>query len=148
MEQAPGLVPGELCFVHLCGYTLKAFLNACPALLQAKPERKVVIVASPRMMPVARHWTRGVCRVHALFSTDVPVSVVIAALAAGNSTPASSRPLVSARDISILRYHLNSGRADGLSALYGRSPKTLYGRKALLARRLGVPRLEFLFFAD
>jgi hypothetical protein len=150
LGQVPGIGPESVCFIHLCGRTLCAFLRTYPGLISGVAGCKMVIIVSPRLMPLAKYFASCDDRVLAVFPSGLPVRRLVTALTHPVSRDRfrTSRSAMSSRDIYILRHHLGAGPVSDLSEKYALSVKAIYWRKVALARMLGVRKLEHLLFVD
>lgn len=150
LEQTGGLNPEKLLFIHLCGRTLCAFLRTYPGIITSVAVRQMVIIVSPRLMPLAKKLAASDERVLAVFPSDLPVRRLVTALThpVSHDRFRTARSPMSSRDIYILRHHLGAGPVGDLAEKYALSVKAVYWRKAALARMLGVRKLEHLLFVD
>ncbi|TNL02360.1 hypothetical protein CYD30_27020 [Kosakonia cowanii] len=136
---------GGYCFINLSGHTLRSFIDDFPDIKNTD----IVIISSPRLMPLAHFWLAESVRVRAAFTSGTAVDEIIFRLnaaGAGGKTacPPPDRQL-SFRDVRFLYSCLKGVSTVQLQKTYRRTYSTLKGREASLARKFGVRKLQHLF---
>lgn len=132
-------------FLHLNGYTLKHFLSDFP------PDKNdsIVIISSPRLLPLAKFWMANHHNVCAVFDSSTNIETLVKMLKTlpspkGNSNVAEYFPKITEKDILILRHYLSSGKMDYIQHRHSRSYKTVQQWKTNLAWKLSIRKLEYL----
>ncbi|TNL02465.1 hypothetical protein CYD30_26770 [Kosakonia cowanii] len=138
---------GGYCFINLNGYTLRSFIDDFPDIKNTN----IVIISSPRLMPLATFWLAESRRVRAVFSSGTSVAEIIFRLNAAGTCGKKVWPRLSPdrqlsfRDVRLLNYYFNGVSKVHLQKTYRRAYSTLKGWEASLTRKFCVRKLHYLF---
>lgn len=132
-------------FLHLDGYTLRNFLLDLPL----ATDRKIVIISSLRLLPVAHYFMANYHNVCAVFDSKTKIETLVKMLKTplshkGNSNVIEHSPKITCKDIIILRHYLTAGNMDYIQRRYSRSYTTVQQWKSKLACKLSIRKLEYL----
>ncbi|EBQ9649022.1 hypothetical protein DMV33_23885 [Salmonella enterica subsp. enterica serovar Montevideo] len=136
----------EYSFLHLNGYTFRHFLSDFPP----DKDGSIVIISSPRFLPLAHFWMANHHNVIAVFDSKTNIETLVKML---KKRPSKKRyntvnkhaPKITDRDIIILRHYLNTGNMDYIQRRYSRSYSTVQQWKKIIASKLSIRKLELLF---
>lgn len=149
VDVLPPLNTTQWVFIHLCGHNVMAFLHWLPELIRSRDIRHAVIIASPRMMPLAQYlnFNTSICR--AVISAETSIPSIISELTPAvtgllPATIARQSPALTDADFLSLRIHF---RATGIPLrAFGPagSRSNFYRYKGRLATIFGVRKLDRL----
>lgn len=132
-------------FLHLNGYTLKNFLSD----FSPDKDDSIVIISSPRLLPLAKFWMANHHNVCAVFDSSTNIETLVKILKTlpspnGNRNVIEYFPKITEKDILILRHYLSSGKMDYIQHRYSRPYTTVQQWKTKLARKFSIRKLEYL----
>ena len=131
-------------FINLNRHTLKFFLQDFAEFRS----KKIIIISSPRLMPLATFWLTESNKVCALFGSCTPVEEIVRVLnimppETKTSLPAlRAKETMSLREVFFLKNYLEKGKLARFPLLPSMGSSTLKNRKISVARKLGVRKLE------
>lgn len=132
-------------FLHLNGYTLRNFLSDFP------PDKNcgIVIISSPRLLPLAHFWMENYDEVCAVFDSRTDIETIVRILKVSPSykvfrTVSEYIPKITAKDMNILHHYLTTGNMDYIQHQYSRSYTTVQNWKSKLACKLSIRKLKYL----
>lgn len=135
----------EYVFLHLNGYTLRNYLSFFPT----DKDGSIVIISSPRLLPLAHFWMKNHHKVCAVFDSGIDIETIVKILMVPSSnkmkvTVKKYIPEITSKDIDILQHYLTTGNMDSIQRRYSRSYTTVQQWKSKLACKLGIRKLEYL----
>lgn len=136
----------EYFFINLNGHTLKSFFREFTDF----SSKKIIIISSRRLMPLAFFWLTESEKVCGVFESSVPAEEIIKALNSTRPEVKISIPKIRAsdnlklREVFFLQNYLEKGRLAEIQLNCSVKYSTLKNWKASIARKLGAKKLEHL----
>lgn len=151
VEELPYIKTGKWEFLHLCGHNLQDFILMLPSILYKSSNRKIVIVTSPRMLPLAAYLGLNTRRICGVIRSDAPLADfrVMLKRAAEEQSPAISKRMCasfSATDFRNLCFHFGLPHITWCTPNGVTSRSGYYRYRERLTMIFGVKKLERLVF--
>lgn len=131
--------PGDVLFINLCGYTLRAFLREFPDFRVGR----IVIITSKRLLPLAHFLQNRYPAVQAVFDSTESLNTIIEKLATPQAGPLPHKMQrgLNHKDYELLLNYLEYGNLESIQKTYFRSYSTVHSWKKKLAKKFMLRRL-------
>ncbi|MGS3490035.1 hypothetical protein ACB276_19710 [Enterobacter hormaechei subsp. xiangfangensis] len=127
----------DLLFVHLCGYNLRKFMLDFPSF-----EKKLVIITSKRLRPLANFLITNYTEVIYVFDNTESITSICENLISGTKKTRNTRlHLLNHREYELLFQYLFSGSTEKIQEKYFRSYTTVQSWKNNVAHKFNLRRL-------
>lgn len=133
-------------FLNLNGSHLRKFLQDFPEI----NSDSIVIISTPRLMPLANFWLMESSRVCAVFESYVSIDTIVSVLNGVGYSGKFTRIIpwmrcnLSAGDVLLLKHYLESGNMSYMHSQHNRAYSTIQSWKTKLAKKFNVRKLEYL----